>query len=101
MRFLDEASIRSAVEQYITGDNADPMALLPDLRNRIAIAMPGGDGEPMVRYNLTLLYSLSLYLGASAVNRSVERNGRVAFDPRGREVTLLTSLIASLDGEGE
>lgn len=100
-RFLEEAKIRQAVDRYIADENPQPRELIPELRNRIAISVNGPDGSPTVKYNLTLLYSLSLYLGSSVVNRSMERNSRVTFDPQGPEVALLTSLIASLDGEGE
>jgi CCR4-NOT transcription complex subunit 1 len=101
VRFLEDAQIRQAVDRYIADETPNPAALVPELRNRIAISVAESDGSPGVKYNLTLLYSLSLYLGSSAVNRSIERNGRVTFDPQGPEVGLLTSLIASLDGEGE
>lgn len=101
VKFLEDGKIRQAVDRYTADENPNPAALVPELRNRIAISVPGADGGPSVKYNLTLLYSLSLYLGSSAVNRSIERNGRVTFDPQGPEITLLTSLIASLDGEGQ
>lgn len=101
VRFLEDGQIRQAVDRYIADETPNAAALVPELRNRIAISTAESDGSPGVKYNLTLLYSLSLYLGSSAVNRSLERNGRVTFDPQGPEVGLLTSLIASLDGEGQ
>lgn len=101
VRFLDEASIKTDLDSYLTRDVPNLSSLMPELRNRIAISVMGQDGTPSVTYNLTLLYSVSLYLGVSAVNRSKERNGTVRFEPGAPEVVLMNALVTSLDGEGE
>lgn len=101
IRFLEEADIKKAVDLYIQRDSPNLPILLPEVRNRIAISISTADGTPGVTYNLTLLYSLTLYLGAVAVDRSIDKHGQVLFDPMVPEVVLLTGLVASLDGEGE
>lgn len=97
-RFLDEAKIRQAIDSYVQYGQPDLATILPEVRSRIAIS---ASSPPQVTYNLTLLYSLTLYLGSSAVKRSIDQRGQVIFDHQAPEVLLLTSLVASLDGEGQ
>jgi CCR4-NOT transcription complex subunit 1 len=100
VRFLEDAQVKSAVDECM--QNGQGMSyLLPELRSRIAISVTTADGTPGVTYNNTLLHSLTLYLGVNAVERQIARTGQVTFDASLPEVTLLTSLVASLDAEGE
>lgn len=100
-RFLVEAKIRDAIDSYTRFNQPELAVILPEVRSRVAISVSSADGTPSVTYNLTLLYSLTLYLGSSAVQRSIDQRGQVIFDPQAPEVLLLTSLAASLDGEGQ
>lgn len=100
VRFLEEAQVKGPIDEFLQrGDGLQ--YLMPELRNRIAISITSPDGTPGVTYNLTLLYSLVLYLGVVAVERQISRTGQVTFDASMAEVNLLTSIVAGLDAEGE
>ena len=58
VRFLEDAQIRQAVDRYIADETPNPAALVPELRNRIAISVAESDGSPGVN-KLTILLLLS------------------------------------------
>lgn len=99
-RFLDEAQIRAPIDSYLREGSPAVSILVRELRNRIAISVITQDGSPGVEYNLTLLYAFSLYVGSSAVNKSLQSTGEVQYDRGCAEVDLLNHVIMSLDAEG-
>lgn len=100
-RFLDETQIRAPIDAFLQTGSPPVSTLIRELRNRIAISVITQDGSPGVEYNLTLLYSFSLYVGASAVLRSLHTTGEIQYNQSYREVELLNHVISSLDAEGE
>lgn len=100
-RFLDETQIRVPIDSYLTSGSPSVVTLVRELRNRIAISVITQDGSPGVEYNLTLLYSFSLYVGASAVFKSLHSTGEVQYNRACPEVDLLSHVILSLDAEGK
>ncbi|KAJ9113610.1 hypothetical protein QFC22_005918 [Naganishia vaughanmartiniae] len=100
-RFLDEAQIRAPIDSYLREGSPAVSILVRELRNRIAISVITQDGSPGVEYNLTLLYAFSLYVGSSAVMKSLQSTGEVQYDRGCVEVDLLNHVIMSLDAEGQ
>ncbi|GAA6042737.1 hypothetical protein JCM8097_005557 [Rhodosporidiobolus ruineniae] len=95
---LSAAELRAPLDQFL--QSGEPADLLAMIKARIELAQPAGADETApVKYNVPLINSLVLYLGAVAINRSKAQEGGIKFDGQAASAKLLRSIIEEVEPE--
>lgn len=99
---LQSRDLRAALEDCVFSDRSIG-ALVPALRQRIAIHADGDGASPVVKYNLSFLNAVVLYAGSSAVQVTCDAQGlaNFEFDPAAPIIKLFEQLAADPDHESE
>lgn len=94
---LKSGDLRGYLDQYLL--NRGTPSFLPSLKERLKTS--GSAESPSEMYNLSLINSLVMYIGASTVAQAKALSGSAIFVPTDPGVVALHYLAANLDAEGQ